>query len=96
MDIPDSLREKIDLFRTRGVLYHDPKQLFEAPSWYCIFDGMGVRAGKYDPLVDKTQLKQLQDLLLQVRNLMQQMSSGLPSHDEYLRKYCPAPKEVPE
>lgn len=96
MEIPDSLREKIELFRARGVLYHDPKQLFEAPSWYCIFEGMGVRPGKYDPLADKTQPGQLQDVLRQVRNLMKQMSGGLPSHDEYLRKHCPAPGPMPE
>jgi hypothetical protein len=51
-------------------------------SWYCIFDGMGARPG----------LKQLQDVLRQVRSLMKQMAGGLPSHDEYLRKYCPAPR----
>lgn len=51
-------------------------------SWYCIFDGMGVRPG----------LKQLQDVLRQVRSLMKQMAGGLPSHDEYLRKYCPSPR----
>lgn len=85
MEIPASLGEKIALFQTRGVLYHAPRQLFEASGRYCIFDGMGVRADKYDPLVDKTQLKQFQDVLLQVRNLMKPMSGGLPSHDEYLR-----------
>lgn len=93
MEIPDSLRERIELFKAGGVLYHDPHPLFEAPSWYSIFEGMGIRPVRYDPLVDKTEPGKLQDVLLQVRNLMRHMAGGLPSHEEYLRKYCPAPRE---
>ena len=92
MEIPESLRYKIDLFKSRGVLYYNPQDLFKPPSWHCVFEGMGVRPARYDPTIDYLADNEVQGILGQVKSLMGTMASGLPTHDQFLKKYCPASK----
>lgn len=91
MPVSDSLQEKIDLFRTRGYVQWNPTDLFREPSWYSVFVGMGVEPETYDPLIESSNFGQVEKILGQVRTAMVQMAEGLPRHEEYLRRYCPAP-----
>lgn len=85
MTIPDSLKEKIELYCVQGTLYHNPDSLFKAPSWYSVFEGMGVRPLGYDPLIDQIDSDELMRVLKQVRGLMQGMAQGLPLHQQFLQ-----------
>jgi tryptophan 7-halogenase len=87
MLIPDSLKEKIELFQTQGKLYRNPEDLFKDPSWYSVFEGMGIRPTKYDRLVDLTPPDQILSVMDQVSSLMQQMALGLPEHSDYIKKF---------
>lgn len=93
MRIPESLQEKIDLFKSRGCLQWNPTDLFREPSWYSVFLGMGIEPRVYDPLIDSSDFSKVETVLKQVRTLMVQMADGLPLHAEYLRKHCPAPAD---
>jgi tryptophan 7-halogenase len=87
MLIPDSLKEKIELFQTQGKLYRNPEDLFKDPSWYSVFEGMGIRPQKYDPLVNLTPPHQILSVMDQVKSLMLQMAMGLPEHSAYIKKF---------
>ena len=50
--IPDSLRERIDLYRATGRIRPRPGELFNDLSWFYVLEGMGVRPQSYDPLLD--------------------------------------------
>ncbi len=87
MLIPESLKEKIELFQTQGKLYRNPEDLFKDPSWYSVFEGMGIRPKKYDHLVDLTPPDQILSVMNQVASLMQTMALGLPEHADYIKKF---------
>ena len=91
--VPESLKRKIDLFVSRGVLEYNPGDLFKPPSWFSIYEGMGVVPNNYDPFVDSVNTAQLKSVISQVKSLMLQMADSLPPHAEYLQKYCPAKGE---
>jgi tryptophan 7-halogenase len=90
MDIPDSLRERIEQFRRRGQLRHHPENLFVADSWCSIMEGMSVRPEKYHPLVDALDTQKLAQSLRQGAKAIQDAVMRLPSHGEFLRQNCPA------
>lgn len=87
MQIPETLQQKIDLFKSQGKLYFDPNDLFKPPSWYCVFEGMGVCSSRYDPLVDITDFDEVRRILKQVRELMLVLVQGLPTHKGFLTEY---------
>ncbi len=52
MKIPDSLRERIELYRSTGRIRARAGELFTDLSWFYIFEGLGVEPADYDPLAD--------------------------------------------
>jgi len=50
--LPDSLQERLDLYRNAGRIPTDFYQLFKPFSWISVLEGMGVAAKGYDPLID--------------------------------------------
>ena len=52
MDVPDSLRHKMELFRQRGRVVTYKDGLFLEPSWLAVYFGQRVMPTGYDPLAD--------------------------------------------
>lgn len=92
MKIPSSLREKIALFRSRGLIFYNPYDLFKPISWYAIFEGMHVYPEKQDPLTELIDIQNMTSTLEQMKMKVAQTVRKLPSHRDYLNFYCPASK----
>ena len=90
MPIPDSLREKIELFRDRGQIEHVPGHFFTTDSWCSILEGMGVRPGKYHPLVDAFNEDQLQALMQGSAKSVHDTVMKMPRHSDYIQLHCAA------
>lgn len=85
MPLPDSLQERIELFKGHGALREGVDELFRGASWQSVFEGMGIRPGKHCPRVDNLELAEIQAQLRTARSAIRGMVSALPSHDEFLR-----------
>lgn len=85
MAIPDSLRERIELFRGHGQLREGVDELFRNASWQSVFEGMGIRPFKYCPRVDHLDPGVIDATLSRARQAILTMVKTLPTHDEYLR-----------
>lgn len=85
ISLPDSLRERIELFQSHGSLRDGVDELFRHTSWQSVFEGMGIRPGKYCPRVDNLEPQQIQVSLERARRAIHGMVKTLPSHDEFLR-----------
>lgn len=84
--VPDSLRERIELFTAQGKLREGSEELFRNTSWQSVFEGMGIRPRKYSPLVDNLDPERLRQDLNNTRSAILNMVKTLPSHDEYLQR----------
>lgn len=90
MPIPDTLQQKIDLFRANGRLYRENEELFSETSWLAVMLGQGIVPRSYHPLVDAYDAKALSTYLTGVRDVIARSAASMPSHAEFIRTHCAA------
>lgn len=90
MAVPESLTEKMNLFRLNGQIFREDDELFTETSWAAVMmgqripmDGHNVMA---DALVNPKTKGELDEMEKSIRFLVQQM----PEHKTYLQSYCAA------
>ncbi|OYX03493.1 MAG: tryptophan halogenase [Caulobacter vibrioides] len=91
MDIPESLQRKIDLFAASGRLFPSDLDLFAEPSWIAVLLGQGVMPRRHDPLVDAFDEAFLKSQLSRLAGLIRQTAQALPTHEQFIARYCAAP-----
>jgi tryptophan halogenase len=89
MKLPDSLSQRIELYRHAGRIRPTPRELFTDMSWFYIFEGMGVTPERYDPLLDIVSAEQLRDLLGNLAQSVAALTAAAPSHDSYFHTASP-------
>jgi tryptophan halogenase len=90
MDIPDSLKARIELFRSNGVLREGLDELFRPVSWWSVLEGMGQRPETYHPLVDRIDTQMLMQGLDQARGQLGAVVASLPTHQAFIDAHCRA------
>lgn len=88
LEIPETLNKKIELYKNSSQLFRDNNELFSEPSWLAVMHGQGITANHYNPIVDSMPLEELSQRLRKVHSVIKKCSSVLPSHDEFIAKYC--------
>ena len=92
MPVPESLNDKIRLFKKRGQLEQISGQFFSSDSWCSILEGMKLRPEKYHPLIAGFQPQSLastlNDNIQHIRETVMQM----PQHHDYIQTHCQAPR----
>lgn len=77
IEVPDSLRYKLELFFARGMLALYDDETFEEDDWICMLLGHGLIPKAYDPLVDQTDqseaIQQFQKMLGFIRSVVEPM-----------------------
>ena len=90
MAVPDSLTEKVELFRQNGQIFREDDELFTETSWAAVMMGQGIQMGGHnamaDGLKDPATQKEMDGIEQSIRYVVEHM----PSHGDYLKKYCPA------
>jgi tryptophan halogenase len=90
MSIPDSLAQKIELFRTRGEVKPRPADLFSEVSWLAVLYGQGIVPEGYHPVADSMPEDDLELTLARIRSAIKQRLNQLPSHKDYISSCCAA------
>ena len=88
--IPDSLKERIELFKASAVLRDGVDDMFRAASWQSVMEGMGIRPQRYQQLVDRVPLSVIMNLMDKSAPMLADFVATLPSHQEFLDTHCPA------
>jgi tryptophan halogenase len=91
MQVPESLLHKIELFRRRGHVVTYKDGLFLEPSWLAVYFGQRITPAAHSPLADALPLPQLQQQLRMMRERIAEAAVRMPTHEQFLSKYCPAP-----
>ena len=90
MDIPESLRHRIALFRETGRVFKAPTELFAENSWIQVMLGQGIVPEQYHPVVDVMGDEELQRFLDDVKSKVDNTVAQLPRHEVYIKQYCKA------
>jgi tryptophan halogenase len=83
MKLPDSLVERIELYRSTGRIRTKAGELFTDSSWFYIFEGMGMRPEQHDPLMDVVPLPALREALSSLARATEGALQTAPSHDSF-------------
>lgn len=89
MTIPESLSNKINLFRETGSIFIQPGELFRIDSWAQVMMGQGIMPKRYHPIADVSDLQELTKFLVGLRAEVEREARKLPMLGDFLKKYCP-------
>ena len=84
MDLPDTLKHKIELFSEHGRVFRYDNELFDVPSWVAVMLGQGVRPRRADPLLDSMPEPEVLRAIAELRSGYAQTAHELPLASEYL------------
>ena len=91
MTLPDSLAERIALFRENAQAYQGQDDLFRVSSWLQVMFGQGVEPERYHRLGQLMPADQLADALSSLKGNIDKAVMNLPSHQTFVESYCREP-----
>lgn len=87
MDVPNSLRHKIQLFAENALFFRQDDELFSEVAWQQVMLGQGIAPAQYHPLAKNLNDAQIKDLLESLKTLVAHTSEKLPTHNEFLKRF---------
>jgi tryptophan halogenase len=86
MQIPDSLDNRLQLFRERGIVPHYREGMFLDASWLAVYFGQRVMPRHYDPLANRVPEAALRSELARMRSDCVVAANDMPEHDNFLQQ----------
>jgi len=90
MSIPDSLAQRIDLFRENAQVFQAPGELFQVDSWLQVLLGQRVEPRSHHHMGRLMPPEQLRQALDSLKGNIARAVEGMPSHQAFLDRYCAA------
>ena len=90
MELPATLQRKIDVWRSNGRIFREDEELFAEESWIQVLIGQGIMPRSHDPLVAIKSDEQISQFLGNIATTIARCVDVMPTHDDYVRNYCPA------
>lgn len=91
MSIPDTLAQKMKIFKQTGHLLRIDEELFTEAGWLQVMIGQGLIPENYNPIADTVSQEDAQGYLDGLNTLMSGAAKSLPTHADFIRRHCPAP-----
>ncbi|MEY3018054.1 MAG: hypothetical protein RL336_1189 [Pseudomonadota bacterium] len=87
LDVPDSLRAKMELFRRSGKVFRENDELFSPVAWQQVLIGQGVMPEDFHPIVAGLSDQKLKDLLASIKLIVNKYVDAMPEHETYIQSY---------
>jgi tryptophan halogenase len=84
MRVPDSLLEKIELFRRAGRVAKYSEGLFFEPSWIAVYIGQGILPAAWDQRADAFDARPLALSMDRLRAQIAEQVAVMPDHAAFL------------
>ena len=91
MEVPETLAQRIELFRETGRVFRKNEELFAENSWVQVMMGQGIAPQAHHPIAGKLSDAELVQLLGALRSSVAKTVAGLPEHHRYIERFCGAP-----
>ena len=90
MPWPDSLAERIALYRETGQIVREAEELFTEVGWLQVLEGQGVRAEAYHPIADAIPEADLKEFLGTIAALYAREAGRYATHADIIARHCAA------
>jgi len=84
IDLPDTLRHKIELFREHGRVFRYNDELFDVPSWVAVMLGQDVIPAAPDPLATAMPESEVLRAMAELRRAYENAAERLPLASEFI------------
>ena len=88
MEIPDTLKLRIDLFKQNAHAYQADGELFRVDSWTQVMLGQRIMPKHYHGLVKTMKETDLTNFLNSLEVNIANSVSQLPFHNDFVKQYC--------
>ena len=89
MSVPDSLAEKIELFRRRGRVVKYREGAFLDASWVAVYVGQRIVPEGSDPRAEAAPLEAVAREAMALESQIRAAAGAMPHHRAYIDSYCP-------
>lgn len=89
MQVPDSLLQKMELFKHRGHIDTYKYGLFAPPSWIAVFLGQGLMQNGIDPFAQQMAIDDVKNKFEELSGSISRRVKMMPAHEEFIADYCP-------
>lgn len=94
MEIPESLAQRLRLFREGAHAWQAEGELFRVDSWLAVMLGQGILPQHYHHFARTMKDQDLTSFLHALRGSIAQSVGKLPTHVDFLNQYCKASNTV--
>jgi len=91
MKVPDTLHEKIELFRRSGRIVKYREGVFLDASWVAVYMGQRIIPEGHDMRADRPPLDALARSAEALRGDIRAKAERMPDHRSHIETYCPMP-----
>lgn len=91
MALPDSLAERIELFRANGHIFRHGDELFSEVGWFQVMAGQGIVPERSHALAETISEADLKGYLETLNGLYRREVERYPGHAEFIARHCAAP-----
>ncbi|WP_062064776.1 tryptophan halogenase family protein [Cellvibrio sp. OA-2007] len=92
MELPESLRRRIELFKKTGRVFKGDSELFGEESWIQVMLGQGIVPAAHHPFADAMPSGELASFLAKIRESTRNRVGQLPLHADFIAHYCAVQK----
>lgn len=90
MEIPESLRRRIELYRNHGRIVREGAELFSEVAWVQVLQGQGVVPRRHHPLAELLSEQEVTEYLDNVRLTIAKCVDIMPDHAAFIAEHCAA------
>ena len=94
MDVPATLRFKMEMFRRTGRVPEPAYDLFHPPSWVAVLLGQGIVPESFDPMVESVAPREASAILTGMRKTISETVLSMPAHQQFIDRHCLAPEST--
>ncbi|NVD43414.1 tryptophan halogenase family protein [Qipengyuania atrilutea] len=86
LELPEGLREKLEMFRSSGRIFRENNELFTEASWLAVMSGQGVHPERYHPVAGLLDEAETLERLRHIREVIAHTVEQLPTQDAFLQQ----------
>ena len=88
MEIPDSLKTRMEIYKENARLYRHDNELFTEASWFAVMHGQGIKPSGYHPMVNMMPESNLNQRMSDIRRVWLNCLNKMSSHQDFINQNC--------
>lgn len=90
MDVPETLKERIDMYESNARLNRHDDELFGDVSWFSVMHGQGLKTQSHHPAANLIPEKELNQRMADISRTWNACLKSMPNHQDFIDANCKA------